>query len=443
MTLILKLFGWVIRIVAGAVLLVMLTNCTMLGLNYASLEVDNKPNARPKITAQSLAEWEASRDSLIKTFDEIVYGPWPEGMAVDLVSRRMVDDALDNGRGTLEELLIRVGSGEGARSFHVALALPKSDGPVPLIISQTFSSNCGAFPGEPLTAPDGSDCAGHDDVPGFVTGLFGEFIALVPIDQFFEHGYGYASWQAGEFIPDRNEEGQKIMNAMAGEGVTAPTGALAGWGYGFSAVIDVLADTPQIDADRIALLGHSRHAKSAMLTAVHDRRVAAVVAHQSGFGGAASSRSHTGETVDRMLDGASVLGVMSVPGYPHWFAPAFEDYVGNTDALPVDQHQFIALIAPIPLFLGNGRRDVWSDPNSTYRMAEAADRIYELYETTGLDQDGMQDFNPGAALSYFLRPGGHSITQRDIDAFIAFLDAAMPPGNEVPAGANSASVTTQ
>lgn len=443
MTLILKIAGWIVRIAAGFVFLLMLTNCTMLGLNYASLETANKPEARPAITAQSLDEWEAGRDALIEVFNETVYGPWPEGQAVELIGRRMVDEDLDAGRGTLEELVIRIGSGEGARDFHLALALPKTDGPVPLIISQTFSSNCGAFPGAPLTAPDGGDCADHDGVPGFVTSMFGEFIALVPIGQYFDHGYGYATWQADELIPDRNEEGQAIMNAMAGEGVTAPTGALAGWGYGFSAIIDVLADTSEIDASRIALLGHSRHAKSAMLTAVHDRRVAAVISHQSGFGGAASSRSDTGETVERMVDGASLLGFLSIPGYPHWFAPAFSTYAENTDALPVDQHQFIALVAPIPLFLGNGRRDVWSDPNSTYRMAQAADPVYELYGTDGLDQDGMQDFNPDAALSYFLRPGGHSITQRDIDAFIAFLDVAMPPGNEVPAGANSASVTTQ
>lgn len=443
MALLLKLMGWFVRILCGLVLLTMLTNCTMLGLNYASLETANKPDARPAITAGSLDEWQAGRDALIQVFDDAVYGPWPEGQAVELVSRKMVDDRLDGGRGTLEELVIRVGSGEGARSFHLALAMPRSSGPVPLIISQTFSSNCGAFPGAALTAPDGSDCRDAEGVPGFVTGIFGKFIALVPISQYFDHGYAYASWQAGEFIPDRSAEGQRIMDAMAGEGVTAPTGALAGWGYGFSAVIDVLADTPQIDANRIALLGHSRHAKSAMLTAVHDRRVAAVVSHQSGFGGAASSRSQTGETVERMVDGASLLGFLSMPGYPHWFDAAFATYADNTDALPVDQHQFIALIAPIPLFLGNGRRDVWSDPNSTYRMAEAADPVYELYGTAGLDQEGMQDFNPAAPLSYFLRPGGHSITQRDIDAFIAFLDAAMPQENRVPASANSASVTTQ
>lgn len=425
---------WLVQIVAGLVGLTLLTNCTMLGLNYASLEVDNKPDARPEIAATTLAEWDAGRDALIETFEEVVYGPWPEGQAVELVSRKLVDAELVGGRGTLEELIVRVGSGEGARSFHVALALPDAAQPVPLIISQTFSSNCGAFPGAPLTAPDGSDCADYEGIPGFVETIFGEFIALVPIDQYFDRGYGYATWQAGEFIPDRQGEAQAIMNAMAGEGVTAPTGALSGWGYGFSAVIDAIETDEAINRDQIAVMGHSRHAKSAMVAAIYDRRIAAVVSHQSGFGGAASSRSDTGETVERMIEGVRPFGVLDMEGYPHWFAPAFSDYAERTEDLPVDQHQFIALVAPTPMLLGNGRRDVWSDPNSTYRMAEAADRVYELYGTDGLDQAGMQDFNPAASLSYFLRPGGHSITQRDVDAFLAFLDAAMLQGNDVPGG---------
>jgi len=343
MALIFKGLSWTLRLVAAVILLVMLTNCTMLGLNYASLDVDNKPDARPQIEAATLAKWEDGRSALIETFEDLVYGPWPEGQAVSLVSRTMIDEAFADGRGTLEELLIEVGTGDGARRFHVALALPGSDRPVPLIISQTFSSNCGAFPGAKLTAPGGGDCADYDTMPGFVEAIFGEFIALVPIEQYFDRGYAYATWQAGEFIPDTQGEAQAVMDAMAGDGVAAPTGTLAGWGYGFSAIIDALEGDPAINADAVAVMGHSRHAKSAMVAAVYDRRIAAVVSHQSGFGGAASSRSETGETVERMVEGARALGVLSMDGYPHWFAPAFADYASHTEDLPVDQHQFIAL----------------------------------------------------------------------------------------------------
>ena len=35
----------------------------------------------------------------------------------------------------------------------------------------------------------------------------------------------------------------------------------------------------------------------------------------------------------------------------------------------------------------------------------------------------MRDFNPQADLSYFLRPGGHGVDQRDMNAILDFLGA--------------------
>lgn len=442
MVIFLNVLGWTGRLIILVILVVGMSSCTMLGLNYASLDVDNKPDASPAITAASLSEWEARRPALMSKFEHVVYGPWPEGLAVELLERRMVNPELAGGKGTLEELTLRIGSGEGAREFEVALATPNTSRPAPLIISQTFGSNCGAFPGEPLTAADGGSCLNASGMPGFVTKIFGEFIVLVPIEQFFDRGYAYATWRAGDMIPDVDGEAQAVMAAMASDGAVAPTGTVAGWGYGFSAIIDVLEGDADLDMERIAVLGHSRHGKSAMVAGVYDRRIGTVIAHQSGFGGAASSRSHTGETVKRMVNGSRAL-FFSIEGYPHWFAPAYADYATHVEDLPVDQHQYIALLAPTPVFLGNGRRDVWSDPNSTYRMAEAADAVYELYGSQGLDQDGMQDFRPAADLSYYIRPGGHSITQRDITAFMDFADAALevPQREGVPERENAASVS--
>ncbi|MEQ9316383.1 MAG: hypothetical protein RLN72_11075 [Henriciella sp.] len=439
---VLSVGGWLVRLVILVILVVGMSSCTMLGLNYASLEVDNKPDATPAITASSLADWDAQRPALIETFEEVVYGPWPEGLAVELVDRRLVNPELAGGKGRLEELTVRVGSGEGARDFKVALAIPNTGTPAPLIISQTYGSNCGAFPGEDLQTANGGSCFDAPAMPGFVTRIFGEFIILVPIEQFFDRGYAYASWRAGDMIPDADGAAQAVMAGLTSNGSPPPTGTVAGWGYGFSAIIDVLAGDANLDMERIAVLGHSRHGKSAMVAGVYDRRIKAVIAHQSGFGGAASSRSRTGETVERMVNGARAL-IFGLEGYPHWFAPKYSEYASHVEDLPVDQHQYIALLAPTPLFLGNGRRDVWSDPNSTYRMAAAADRVYELHGSEGLSQDGMQDFQPSTDLSYYIRPGGHSITQRDITAFMDFADAALAPDKRelVPEAANAASVS--
>ena len=195
------------------------------------------------------------------------------------------------------------------------------------------------------------------------------------------------------------------------DGVTASS-ALAYWGYGWSAAIDYLETDTRIDQDRVGIVGHSRHGKSALLAAVYEPRIDLVISHQSGFGGSASNRSTAGETLPKV-----------VASYPHWFKPGFERYSDAPETLPIDQHQLLALAAPTPLLIGNGRRDVWSDPNSTYENAFLADPIWELYGGQGLDQDGMRGFNPAAELSFSMTGGSHGITPEDIDAFFAFIDA--------------------
>jgi hypothetical protein len=124
--------------------------------------------------------------------------------------------------------------------------------------------------------------------------------------------------------------------------------------------------------------------------------------------------------------------------YPHWLAPEAQDWFDRLDALPVDQHQLLGLLAPTPVLLGNGRRDVWSDPNSSYRAALEASRVYVAAGASGLPPGGMgQDFDPRAGIAWWMRPGGHSVVSEDIDTFIAFVstqfDTPLPKQSAVHA----------
>ncbi|MEH6693786.1 MAG: hypothetical protein V7675_02030 [Hyphomonas sp.] len=399
-------------IVLGLTVLVM-SNCTMLGMNYASLETSNKPQPQPSLDVPAITGNAAKRDALKQAFEDTLYGPWPTGMPIAFSAWRIVEPDYLDGRGTLEEAEVTVGSGEGARLFHLVVAFPKADRPAPVVVGQTFSSNCSVFPGEPVTATDMTACTGSemDGAMGtLATQIFGRYIAVAPVARYFDAGLAYASFYASELVPDRNGDAQAVMANLGG--ATNPTSALMAWAYGFTAALDVLEADPRIDKSRMAVMGHSRHGKSALIAGVWDRRVAAVIAHQSGFAGAALSRSETGEGLVRMAE-----------SYPHWLSPNVLAYLADLSSLPVDQHELLALLAPTPVLLGNGRRDVWSDPNSTYRAAEAASAVYKAEAASGLTGDGMQSFDPAADLAYWLRPGGHSIVPKDIDAFTAFLAA--------------------
>jgi hypothetical protein len=105
----------------------------------------------------------------------------------------------------------------------------------------------------------------------------------------------------------------------------------------------------------------------------------------------------------------------------------------------VDQHQLIAMVAPRPVMLGNGWKDVWSDPNGAYRSVLGATPVYHLMGKRGLAQTGMKDSpeikgepsNKDRAemgeLEWFIRPGGHGVRVVDWDEMLAFCDRWIGP----------------
>ncbi|MEO9971015.1 MAG: hypothetical protein ABJG15_14555 [Hyphomonadaceae bacterium] len=413
----LPLFG-IIAIIA--------TSCTQFGLNYASLETDNKPVAMPALVATGQTDWQTREAPELKAkLEQSIFGPVPTGVASRIVSQRIVDDRYLGGRGVLEEFVVELGTGTERVQFHLALATPKVPlGPAPLIIGQTFCDNMGVFEHADLSPPmRGRSCGMSENRSALGSAfmyIFGEYINKAPMADYLERGFAYANFFAAEIVPDAQGAGREALQTFPkGADGRRASGAVAAWAAGYFAAIDLLAGDTRIDGDKIAVFGHSRHGKSALVAGAWDARIKAVISHQSGTLGASLSRDKPGETVKHILNGHSFGD-----GYPHWFAPEFLAFADDVDALPVDQHMLIALNAPRRVLLGNGRRDVWSDPNGAYRAAEGASAAWQLFGQDGLKQDGMKAFNPEAGIAYHLRPGGHGIVRADVDAFLAFLEAS-------------------
>ncbi len=390
-----------------------MASCTMLGFNYASLETGNKAAPQPPLRTN------LDRAGIKATLATDLYGPWPTGLPAAISQPIILNDEYLSGQARLEEVRVTIGTGPTARSFPVILVLPEyaKDRPVPLIISQTFLDNCAVLPDQPVTGADGETCDGsplHGAVGFFATTIFGPYIAEAPLETYIQAGFGYASFYGPGFVPDRNDAAQDTMAAMRGS--SGLSSALMAWAYAYAAVAEQFGRDPRIDANAITALGHSRYGKSALIAAAWSDSIAAAIAHQSGFAGAASSQSDTGETLLRMT-----------ATYPHWLRPGLADELRTGWRPAFDQHYLLALAAPKPVLLGNGRRDVWSDPNSSFRIARAASPAYDALRVNGLLAQNMLDFRPADRLSYWLRPGGHSIVAKDIDAFIAFLTAHFHP----------------
>ena len=190
-------------------------------------------------------------------------------------------------------------------------------------------------------------------------------------------------------------------------------GGLAAWAYGIHRAVDYLVTDPDIDTERIAVMGHSRNGKAALFAGATDDRIALVVSNQSGCGGAALSRRKQGETVKAIND-----------SFPHWFNREFRKFNDNQDQLPLDQHLLISLMAPRPVLVASARGDNWADPEGEFLGLKGAESVYKLFGKAGLIVDEMPDTNQlvGAELGYHIRPGEHSVGSADWKVFMDFAD---------------------
>jgi hypothetical protein len=165
-------------------------------------------------------------------------------------------------------------------------------------------------------------------------------------------------------------------------------GALRAWAWGASRGLDYLATDPDVDAHRVAIFGHSRYGKAALVTLAYDQRFATGFISSSGAGGAALYRRNYGEGVPNLAAANEF----------HWFAGNFLRYaaVGHGPAeMPVDAHELIALVAPRPLFIGGGALilspakavpgDAWVDAAGMFKAAAAASPAWTLLGRTGLE----------------------------------------------------------
>jgi hypothetical protein len=165
-------------------------------------------------------------------------------------------------------------------------------------------------------------------------------------------------------------------------------GALRAWAWGAARLLDYFETDPALDAKRVAVEGHSRWGKAALVTMAYDQRFAAAYVSSSGEGGAKLHRRNFGEPVENIASS----------GEYHWMAGNFLKYAGplTWGDLPVDAHELIALCASRPVFIsaGNGG-DTWVDARGMFMAAVAAQEVYEFMGKKGMGTDQMPPIGMG------------------------------------------------
>lgn len=368
--------------------------------------------------------YEQRRPELKALFQHYMYGYFPPPPDEIEATVERVDRQLFGGKATKKEVTIKFGPKE-APSINLLLVVPNGrKSPAPVFFGLNFQGNHTLL-SDPSVALPQSWMRGSG--PGIKNNRAtdagrGTRVDVWSIEYVVDRGYAVATFYNGDVDPDRPDFTDGVHPHYLNEGQTEPGphdwGTIAAWAYGLHRVVDYLVTDKDIDKDRIAVVGHSRNGKTALLAAAFDERIALAVPHQAGCGGTAPSRGTVGESVKQINT-----------SFPHWFNDEFTKFNDEVERLPFDQHELIALVAPRPVLLTNAVEDTWANPAGQFEMLRAADKVYRFLGAGGLEADQMPETGKllDSKLGYYIRPGRHSMGRQDWEVFLDFADKHLGP----------------
>ncbi len=357
------------------------------------------------------------RPELKALFQHYMYGYLPAPAKIEAKVERE-DPKAFAGKATLKELTIAFGPPECLK-IHLLLIVPNQRKvPAPVFVGMNFCGNHALVKDTAVRIPTAWM---YPNRPGVKNNRAteegrGTQIDVWALEQSIDRGYAVATFYNGDIDPDRADVREGIQPHLRKKDEKAGPhdwGTIAAWAWGIHRAVDYLVTDKDLDKERIAVVGHSRLGKTALLAAAFDDRIALAIPHQAGCGGTAPSRGKVGESVKQIND-----------RFPHWFNGTFKEFNDKPDRLPFDQNGLVALVAPRPVLFSNAVEDTWANPEGQFQVLQAADPVYRFLGAGGLEAKKMPE--PGqlidSKLGYYIRPGKHSMTKEDWQVFLDFAD---------------------
>ncbi len=229
---------------------------------------------------ETVEEWERYRRPQLKNqFATYMYGVMPPPASVEAAIDHVDARALD-GAATMKQVTLRFGP-EGTPPIHLLLVIPnETPDPAPVFLGLNFYGNHSVLADSSIPL---STIWVPDRAPGVVDNRATEAARGSAADRWsipevIARGYAVATFYHGDVDPDKDDFTDGVHPHFAVDGTTERTdqswGTLAAWAWGLHRAVDYLVTDPDIDGDRIAVMGHSRNGKAALLAGATDDRIA-------------------------------------------------------------------------------------------------------------------------------------------------------------------------
>jgi len=392
-------------------------------------------NGKPVKTAK--VWWTQRRPQLVELFDREILGRVPANVPAVRWEVVSTTPGTEAGIATITKHLVGHVDNSAYPAITVNieadLILPAdAPKPVPVVVEVTFDRPPGSpapppRPAVPAAAPAPTPArAGSSAAPPGPS----------PKQQTLAKGWGFALFYPTSFQADNGAGLEQGIIGLTNHGQPRKLddwGALRAWAWGSSRLLDYLQTDKDVDANHIAIEGHSRFGKTALVAMAYEPRFAVAYVNSSGAGGASLARRRYGEQLE------NIAGT----GEYHWMDGNYLRYAELTPKevtpadMPVDTHELIALCAPRPVFIGGGTTeggDGWADVRGTFIAEAAAGPVYKLLNARDL---GTSEFPPAGtalvsgSLAFRQHPYGHN-PQPNFSIFLDFASRYMTPGKTPP-----------